>query len=176
MTTKIKDSNIPDAGLSSQWAAGDIKTTAATTFVGWLLCNGAAVSRTTYATLYAALGGAASPFGQGDGSTTFNVPDARGRAIIGVGTGPAYGGKPIMTARTMGDKVGEENHVITVEELAPHSHPAIYVGDTSVNNYPGFATIKPAGAGGTAAVGNTGSGTGHNTMQPSIAFNIIIKT
>ena len=51
---------------------------------GFLLCDGSAVSRTTYADLFAIIG---TSFGAGDGSTTFNLPDARGRVMIGVGTG-----------------------------------------------------------------------------------------
>lgn len=51
---------------------------------GWLLCDGAAVSRTTYADLFAAI---STTFGVGDGSTTFNVPDLRGRVPLGAGTG-----------------------------------------------------------------------------------------
>jgi microcystin-dependent protein len=47
---------------------------------GWLLCYGQAVSRITYATLFAAVG---TTYGVGDGSTTFNLPDARGRVIAG---------------------------------------------------------------------------------------------
>lgn len=58
---------------------------------GWLLCNGAAVSRTTYAELFAAIGTA---WGAGDGSTTFNLPDMRQRFPLGVaasGTGNTLG-------------------------------------------------------------------------------------
>lgn len=51
---------------------------------GWLLCNGAAVSRTTYAALFDLIG---TTFGVGDGSTTFNVPDMRSKMPIGVGAG-----------------------------------------------------------------------------------------
>jgi microcystin-dependent protein len=51
---------------------------------GWLLCNGAAVSRTTFSALFAIIG---TTYGAGNGSTTFNVPDMRGRAAIGVGQG-----------------------------------------------------------------------------------------
>lgn len=70
------------AGLS---AAGDLKILAHTTIPsGWLACDGAAVSRTTYAALFAII---ASTWGAGDGSTTFNVPDFRGRVPVGVGTG-----------------------------------------------------------------------------------------
>lgn len=50
---------------------------------GYLLCDGSAVNRTTYSALYAIVGNA---YGAGDGSTTFNLPDTRGRLIIGVGT------------------------------------------------------------------------------------------
>jgi microcystin-dependent protein len=52
----------------------------------------------------------------GDGSTTFNVPDFRGRTIIGAGTGAG------LTARARGDKSGEETHVILPGELAAHAH------------------------------------------------------
>jgi microcystin-dependent protein len=50
---------------------------------GWLLCDGTAVSRATYATLFALIG---TTYGVGDGSTTFNVPDLRGRTVVGKGT------------------------------------------------------------------------------------------
>jgi len=57
--------------------------TTATAPTGWLLCNGSAISRTTYATLFAVIG---TTFGSGDGSTTFNLPDYRDRMPIGAGT------------------------------------------------------------------------------------------
>jgi microcystin-dependent protein len=80
---------------------------------GWLLCNGAAVSRTGNAALFAAIGTA---FGVGDGSTTFNVPDLRGRAPIGAGQGAG------LTNRALGAKPGEENHQLLAAELAAHAH------------------------------------------------------
>jgi microcystin-dependent protein len=51
---------------------------------GWLLCSGSAVSRSTYADLFAAIG---TTHGAGDGSTTFNLPNPAGRSIVGAGTG-----------------------------------------------------------------------------------------
>lgn len=51
---------------------------------GFLLCDGSAVSRTTYSRLFGVIG---STYGAGDGSTTFNVPDGRGRLFVGAGTG-----------------------------------------------------------------------------------------
>jgi microcystin-dependent protein len=77
---------------------------------GWLMCDGAAVSRSTYADLFAAIGTA---FGPGDGSSTFNLPDLRGRAPIGAGQGSG------LTNRTLGGVLGVESHAHTVNG---HTH------------------------------------------------------
>lgn len=98
---------------------------------GWLVCDGSAVSRTTYATLFAAIG---TTWGTGDGSTTFNLPDLRGRAPIGAGTGSG------LTARTLGTQnIGSENvqaHTHSISRTtnvavsdSGHTHPA------ATNNY-----------------------------------------
>lgn len=63
---------------------GDLQWSARASKTYWLKCEGQAVSRTTYSALFSEIG---STFGVGDGSTTFNLPDGRGRALIGVGTG-----------------------------------------------------------------------------------------
>jgi microcystin-dependent protein len=83
---------------------------------GFLLCDGAAVDRTIYAALYAALGSDMSPWGQGDGSSTFNVPDLRGRVPVGAGTGSG------LTNRALAATGGEENHALSIAELAAHTH------------------------------------------------------
>jgi len=85
---------------------------------GWLLCDGSAVSRTTYSDLYAALGGSGSPWGAGDGVTTFNLPDLRGRTTIGSGQGTYTGA----SARALGGTGGEELHKLVTGELSSHSH------------------------------------------------------
>lgn len=80
--------NLPDGTITNamldeplQWLPGEIKLTARVSApTGWLLCNGAAVSRTTYSALYAAIGGT---YGNGDGSTTFNLPNLQGRFPMG---------------------------------------------------------------------------------------------
>lgn len=75
------DAIVADMGATSY--IGDIKASAQTANHGhWLLCNGQAVSRATYADLYALIG---TNFGDGDGSTTFNVPDYRGKFLRGLG-------------------------------------------------------------------------------------------
>jgi len=69
------------AGVVVAWAGGAAPS-------GWLECSGSAISRTTYAALYAVCGTA---FGSGNGSTTFNLPDIRGRAIYGTSTSVSLG-------------------------------------------------------------------------------------
>lgn len=80
---------------------------------GFLLCDGSAVSRAVYANLFAAIG---INFGPGDGVTTFNLPDFRGRSPMGEGTGSG------LSPRVIGDIFGEELHVLSVAELATHTH------------------------------------------------------
>src|SRR4051812_35317193 len=70
---------------------------------GWLYCNGAAISRTTYEALFSAIGTA---YGTGNGSTTFNLPDYRGRGIIADPDGQV--GSSRATAATRGTVVGTE--------------------------------------------------------------------
>lgn len=107
---------------------GDIKMSAAASAPpGWLLCDGTAYSRMTYGVLYAALGGSGSPFGQGDGANTFNVPDLRGRAPIGVGTASGATGA---TSHVLGARGGEETHQISNGEMPSHSHG----GQTGASN------------------------------------------
>lgn len=85
----------------------------ATAPVGWMICAGAALSRTTYANLFAAIGTA---WGVGDGSTTFNIPNGAGRTFIGAGTGSG------LTPRTLGASGGAEAHALTSAENGTHSH------------------------------------------------------
>jgi microcystin-dependent protein len=79
----------------------------------WLICDGSAVSRTTYATLYGIIG---TTFGVGNGSTTFNLPDMRSRMPIGVGTGTG------LSARTLAQTNGAETHTIASGNLPTHTH------------------------------------------------------
>lgn len=161
-------------------APGDLKITArATLDAGWLNCDGAAVSRTTYARLFDAIGTA---YGAGDGSTTFNVPDHRGRAPIGVGTGTG------LTARTRGATVGTETETLSISQIPSHDHGGATGGFWSVNTgvlAQGYANTVYANApywGSQAAaivaatISAQGGGGSHNNMQPSLASNIWIKT
>jgi microcystin-dependent protein len=80
---------------------------------GWLLCDGSALSRTTYSVLYGVIG---TTYGAGDGSTTFNLPDTRGRISVGAGQGTG------LTNRVLAATGGEEAHTLSVAELASHTH------------------------------------------------------
>ena len=144
---------------------------------GTLLCDGSAVSRTTYAALFAAIG---TTWGVGDGSTTFNLPDLRGRAPIGAGQGSG------LTNRTLGGTGGAETHTLTAAESgAPaHSHP-FGGGANDFKQSQGFASGSdqycPA-TGAVANAGNTGNSTAadassaHANMQPWAAVTWIITT
>lgn len=98
-------SRAPGSNPSAESGSADMPPGTVTMFAGsstptgWMVCDGSAVSRTTYAGLFAAIG---TTWGVGDGSTTFNVPDLRGRTPIGAGTGSG------LTARTLGQTLGSE--------------------------------------------------------------------
>ncbi|MBI1838917.1 MAG: tail fiber protein [Candidatus Colwellbacteria bacterium] len=136
---------------------------------GWLLADGSAVSRATYSALFTALG---TTYGAGDGSTTFNVPDLRGRAPIGMGQGSG------LTNRSLNDKGGEEAHILTITEMPSHNHSGTFVrceGCAPQNQSgPGYPTNAGYTTGG--SVPSQGGGAAHNNMQPYITLNFIIKT
>lgn len=143
---------------------------------GYVLCDGSSLLRSgTYAALFAIVGTA---YGSADG-THFNVPDLRGRAPVGVGTGTGGGasgtglpaGGSALTAVSLGTWKGEETHVLTVGELAAHTH---LVG-TAANVQAGGAGGNPAGNA-TGSSSSTGSDTAHNNIQPVTGVNFIIKT
>ena len=82
---------------------------------GWLLCDGSAVSRTTYSSLFAVI---ATTYGVGDGSTTFTLPDLRGRMALGLDNmgGTSRDIVTAATADTLGAETGEEMHQLTEDE------------------------------------------------------------
>ena len=92
---------------------------------GWLLCYGQAVSRTDYGALFTAIG---TTYGSGDGSTTFTLPDLRGRVIAGVDNmgGSAASRLTSTTITGGGDAPGEvggaQTHTLTTSEMPSHTH------------------------------------------------------
>jgi microcystin-dependent protein len=153
---------------------------------GWFLCDGSSKSRAQYAGLFQAIGTA---WGDGDGSTSFNLPDLRGRTAIGAGQGAN------LTYRALGDAtLGEETHTLSIAEMPTHSHgindPGHSHGGQNGNAFmlaspPGDvafgagAQITPVLRTGTSTTGisiqSQGNGSAHNLMQPSAVVNYIIK-
>jgi microcystin-dependent protein len=111
------------AGLGPLPYTGDVAPS------GWLLCDGSEVSRVTYSTLFSAIG---TKYGTGNGSTTFNLPDARGRPVYGAGTHS--------DVNTLGDSDGvavslrtpAHSHTDGTLATDSHSHGA---GSFSVNSH-----------------------------------------
>lgn len=128
---------------------------------GWLLCDGATVSRSTYSGLFGALG---VTYGSGDGATTFTLPDLRGRAAIGAGQGVP------LSNRTLGQKLGAETHTLTVAEMPSHSHS---FGGGYASEFGGYNSqaLTPT----SATTGSSGGNGAHNNMPPSLVLNFIVK-
>lgn len=98
--------NNTPVGVVNMWVTGTAPT-------GWLLCDGAAVSRTTYSALFAVIG---TTYGAGDTTTTFNIPDLLGRVPMGAGTGTG------LTARSLGTELGVESVTLTAAQSGSPSH------------------------------------------------------
>jgi microcystin-dependent protein len=122
---------------------------AATAPAGWFLCDGSAVSRTTYSALYSVIG---SSFGNGNGSSTFNLPDFRGRMPLGAGTGAGDGSTgtgtvptgTALTARTLGQWFGVQTHTIGTANLPVHTHTlSAHTHGVTIATTTGLATLAP---------------------------------
>ncbi len=86
---------------------------------GYLLCYGQAVSRTEYAALFAVT---STTYGVGDGSTTFNVPDLRGRAVAGIDNMGGTDAGRLSTSNTLGTTTGTETITLATADIPAHSH------------------------------------------------------
>jgi microcystin-dependent protein len=157
-----------DYGLLLLGLVGSIIPTArASAPTGFLLCDGSAVSRTTYAALFSAIG---TVYGVGDGSTTFNVPNMQGRVPVGRDSGQTE-------FDTLGETGGAKTHTLTEAELASHSHAL--AGTVKIitvdENESGWSSTGSAYShrDTTEAAGGGGA---HNNLQPYVVVNYIIKT
>ena len=168
--------------------------------VGYLLCNGVAVSRATYASLFSAIG---TNYGAGDGSTTFNVPNLQGKVPVGLSADAEF--------NVLGESGGAKTHTLASNEIPAHVHlvdPPItttatngshthsyndrYRGttisdDASDRNVASDALndlARTTGSGGAHThtldieafnSGGSGGGAAHNNLQPYLVVNYIIK-
>lgn len=175
-------SNVLPAGIVSPYA-GSVAPT------GYLLCDGSAINRTDYSRLFSAIGTA---YGVGNGSTTFNLPDLRGRVIAALDNMGGTDAGRLSLANTLGTTAGTQTHTLTTSEIPSHTHPITDPGHAHAQN--GTAAANFAGSGGlqgtqtttpmviqsntTGITVNGQSGTtgqAHNIMQPTILMNYIIK-
>jgi len=129
----------------------------------WLPCDGSSLLRVDYPNLFSIIG---VVYGAAD-SSHFNVPDLRGRAGVGSGTGPG------LSPCSLGDSFGEEAHTLTVAELASHVHSTGNSAVLGTSAPPPFDALGPNPL--PAVTGSTGSDSPHNNMQPSLAINYLIE-
>ena len=164
-----KSSGVP-SGAMMGYGGGTVPS-------GWLLCYGQAISRTTYASLFAAVG---TTHGVGDGSTTFNLPDSRGRGLVGKDDMGGSAANRLTTAgsgvdgATLGAAGGAQTHTLAGSEIPSHTHSEV----TAVNSVYGWANgdYSAAALAGSGSTGSYGGGGAHNNVQPSLVANIMIKT
>lgn len=135
---------------------------------GYLLCNGQAVSKTTYADLYAVIG---STFGETD--TTFNVPDLRGKVPVGYNSSESE-------FNALGKTGGEKTHTLTTNEMPSHNHLNTSASMFASADVSGTNRLAASSGGGANYdIRNTfisaGGGQAHNNLQPYNTVNYIIK-
>ena len=188
ITAKIQDGAVTSAKLdagavSVLMPTGSIMSFAgASAPTGYLLCDGAAISRSTYSTLFGLL---ATTYGSGDGSSTFNIPDLRGRVIAGQDDmgGSSANRLTGLTGGVDGDVLGgsggAETHTLSTAEMPAHTHGGLTNidpngGDGGSAHDPGIDYVTSNGAG--TVSGSTGGGGAHNNVQPTFILNYIIKT
>lgn len=153
---------------------------------GWLHCNGQAVGRTQYPYLFTVLG---TTFGAGNGTTTFNVPDLRGRFPLGKDNmgGTSANRCQAVAADTLGAGSGAETHTNIIAEMALHGHPFRTSTGASGNDNGGLmmdnngTAANQAGYTGTPSntigqqIGGTGEAAAYSIMNPYLTLNYIIK-
>lgn len=160
---------------------------------GFWPTDGSTLSRTDFSNLAEVydIGGGNYTWGNGDGATTFNLPDFRGRVTIGSGQGPG------LTNRTVGSKGGAESHQLTIAQLPSYNLPIFdpghnhssqtipagfyYVGSSTLKIltgnswYSGWTHVSAAPAGISLTVPSGGSNQPHNNMAPYMATHSYIK-
>jgi len=133
-----------------------------------LICNGAAISRTTYAALFEVI---STLYGVGDGTTTFNLPNLKGKVVVGVDASQTE-------FDALGEIGGAKTHTLAVTEMPIHKHDETqYSFDNYVAASGSSMPFATSGATNTTVLDtlNAGGGLAHNNLQPYIAMYYIIR-
>jgi microcystin-dependent protein len=143
----------------------------------WAYCQGQLLAISANTALFSLLG---TTYG-GDGRTTFQLPDFRGRTAVGTGQGPG------LSNRTLGQNGGSETNIMTTAQMPSHGHPTAVAVSTStgeeassngqyIASHAGAFNEDPtAGANlGGVSSGNTGGNQPQNNMQPFLGMNYVI--
>jgi len=155
---------------------GEIRLVAFNTIPdGWFECNGMELQISSYPALYALLG---ATYG-GNGTTTFALPDLRGRVPVGAGQGAG------LTNYARGAKGGYENITISTSQMPVHDHGVLVNTGAGTTNDPSSAYLantgtldkeysSTAGASNTVMVQDNGGGQAHENRPPYLAMKYII--
>lgn len=128
----------------------------------WLLCSGQELNRTEYSELFNIIG---TIYGEGNGSTTFNLPNLKGRVPVGKDDND-------YDFDILGKTGGEKEHTLTINEMPNHNHKIGVDNNTfGAGSYPNNRALEGTGL----TTSSTGGGQAHNNLQPYIILNYIIK-
>jgi microcystin-dependent protein len=138
----------------------------------YALCYGQELSRTDYAALFAVIG---VQYGAGNGSTTFNLPDTRGRVVAGKDNmGGSSASRLTSISNALGSFGGEESHTLSVNEMPTHNHDMLGFSGAQ-NNAGGQPGSSDVGTANTNFTQTAGGNAAHNNVQPTLVLNKIIK-
>jgi microcystin-dependent protein len=174
MATPADPATMGITGEIKMWAANTVPN-------GWSLCDGGTLNRTTDIKLFNVIG---VTYGAGDGTTTFNKPNLKGRVPVGFDSADA-------DFNAVGKTGGEKTHILTTGEMPSHTH----IQNAHSHNLPGNGALTDGSSGTLYVVPNgsfygfratqppqttatnqsTGGGAAHNNVQPYIALKYIIK-
>ena len=142
---------VPASGIIEMFAGSAAPT-------GYMICDGAAISRTAYAALYAAIG---TTYGAGNGSTTFNIPNLKGRVVVGKDASQTE-------FDVLGETGGAKTHTLTVAQLPARTYASADDALQGAEGSSGHWMFD-------SNYNGQGLGQAHNNLQPYLTLNYIIK-